>query len=337
MEQVNFISLLTILCIRSSLQLNDMPIFHRNFLIAICVNIGSIFFTDFDWFQMPTSSTDYKLHCAFHALIEKTNWLRNLCMNRVGSYPGGSYQTLRLISFALTWARALSTKDTSEYACDQYNPTLRLGDGLTKSIRLWCCADGDEGALAMALWDDFVYRQCGFDLADPNVVDDTQIKDASFSVTGLIGLNETHSSSSDFSCHQATRCQNHCKTRVETVEEIKDEANKYFADGKFSPAFTHYKHALALLDQLVEAEPGSDFNALYANLHFNCAMCLWSQFKRRMSYELDFTLCTNKDCVDVSTLVGDDETCFKLLNLCESECRQAIHILPSYVKVVISF
>ena len=92
----------------------------------------------YDWFRPHAehSSSDRELHSSFYQVARSPYFFAHFFANRTDSYPGGSFRALQLIAFALSWLRALYTKDQK----------LSLSAGARRSLRLWAAADSSKNA-----------------------------------------------------------------------------------------------------------------------------------------------------------------------------------------------
>eukprot|EP01035_Chromulina_nebulosa_P027123 gene27123-35628_t len=124
----------------------------------------------FDWFQ--PHDNDFRkseLHKAMLSLSSNKSFLQNLLSNRVSSYPGGSFRSLQILAFWLSWVRAMYTENQqlhlskallSELESWYVDTTLVIqdsmgGDGGPQSIE----KPDEEINLAKTLYEDFFNSQ----------------------------------------------------------------------------------------------------------------------------------------------------------------------------------
>lgn len=227
----------------------------------------------FDWFGADETSIEHQalFYRLFHTIQHK-HFLRNLFENRATSYPGGSYNCLQLVAFALSWIRTT------------YAPAkkIRLHENIMGSLLLWsqpsadACGDGacehgsdadhedtqpPEIKLAQTLLEDF-----GREPTIPN--DENSFL---FAFTGVV----TPSNFSDdsivkqvISNMKASLIPNSASD-LRTPEELKDEGNKQYKDHNYLEAYKLFQLATSRLPDTETASP------LAIALWFNLATVHW--------------------------------------------------------------
>jgi len=290
----------------------------------------------YDWFKPADGYSDKLLHSKLLDLGRNPAFLRKLLNNRTGSYPGGSFRSLQLIAFTLSWIRALYTADQK----------LQLSVVALEELRQWSYPAGSapvstaaveskeepevdpEVQLAKTLLDDFggelnAPSGAGAD-GNTNSILVTSIHDQS-----LAEVHTTGPSSTTISSVAAVPTVVPVVATV-TAAELKNQGNELFKVGKFEESVSCYQAALDLL-----ALSLADKTVQEPSLYSNIATAWWKVVQDCLLQdpvlELHLSLVP-----PIGTSIAENNTVYdklvRALEACAGACRAALTEQPAHSK-----
>ena len=317
-----------------------VPHFHFE-LLFVAEKLQLYFFPDiFDWFQ--PHENDYRkseLHKAMLSLSSNKSFLQNLLLNRVSSYPGGSFRSLQILAFWLSWVRAMYTENQqlhlskalfSELKSWYIDTTLVVQDGMGGDGPQSIEKPDEEITLAKTLYEDFFNSQ-------QQQSEKSSMADSSdLFVTGFSTASLAHAPTA--SSPQAP-IEEPSTLSIQSVSALKEKGNVEFRAKQYSEALTCYTSAIDDLlvlkdssDVVVAFPPisstavggslslsdGHELTTLEISLHMNAATALWH-------------LATDA-AIKTSTHQGGDVIA-ALLERCAEHSRTVLKADPMYVLV----
>lgn len=308
-----------------------------------------IFSDTFDWFQPHENDfCKSELHKAMLSLSSNHNFLPNLLSNRVSSYPGGSFRSLQILAFWLSWVRAMYTE----------NQQLHLSKALLYELKMWYIdttlvvqdgtgSDGpqsidkpeEEINLAKTLYDDFFNSQQQHrsesegDQATSSTADNSELF-----VSGFSTLSLTHapavSSSQTLTGSGCSNSPELSTLSIQSISALKEQENVAFRAKNYNEALSLYTKSIddisVLKDSadLVTIPPttsaagsplpqsdGQELVIIEMSLHMNAATALWH-------------LAT--DATTTSIHQGGDEVVTAFLQRCAEHSRIVLKADPMY-------
>lgn len=297
----------------------------------------------YDWFATPQTFTDRMMHHKLLTLSENPHFLANLMRNRTESYPGGSFRSLQLLAFWLSWVRAIYTEDQ----------TLKLSASMLNELELWAnqAPNPDAGILeeeiqlASTLYNDFRKASIVEELpASDSTATYASAKDNQYTLTGVLtasvaptpSVAEIEAARAKQLVLDAARAKllppPTQTLSLQTAHEIKDEGNALYRQGNLLRARARYEDALQMLDSLPAEPAGNDSSTskldLEVTLRSNLSNTLWKLYvdakKGRDRAEPSSTAAAITDV--------NDEDLVELLTLMMTHCRAALQVQPTHAK-----
>lgn len=294
----------------------------------------------FDWFKRPESNSDKALHQSLLVVGRSATFLQKLLANRVGSYPGGSFRSLQLIAFTLSWMRALYTADQK----------LQLSPKALSELTIWAeksgagkgpappPAEGEqedpELQLARTLVEDFGGAQNNAPVASVDAVSATSA--ASCVLTAIddssLAVPMPQQSSAEPIGEKTvvnTATSDLPPPPPETTElsavDLKEQGNRLFKAGKHEAAIDAYQSALdkALSPQQCDTA----HTELVVSLHCNMATARWKLVQDLLVHSPELEL-DDADVTDSALLQRYRD----IVQSCLDECRRALSLQPTCAK-----
>lgn len=274
----------------------------------------------YDWFAPPDGYSDRMMHQKLLSLANEPHFLNNLLVNRIDSYPGGSFRALQILAFWLSWVRALYTKDQ----------TLHLSTKLADSLHQWSLQlpnpemniMEEEVQLAKTLYEDFCKDPSSLDSSTGNVsisgvVMPSSVDDNQHKIDPPLSPQPIVSGSSVSASHLSDDV-----VSMDKIVSMKDSGNALYRNNDAEAACKKYKEALINLQSLLHhlEEESSANNAktieslhmLEVTLRTNCSNALWKMYN------------TDKSTSDS----GKDILLEEIISLCEA----ALKLQPTNAK-----
>ncbi len=303
--------------------LTDPSLYERSQALETILTITDC--DKFDWFIPPAN---HSLHSTHVVQLMHNNllnlgrnpcFLENLILNRVDSYPGGSFRALQFLAFWLSWVRALYTQDQK----------LCLSKKLLDEIRQWALPSDlpeedleEEKKLAQTLYDDFKVS-----VSDEI---DHQLNGVQFPAQAISSKDKSISSIDQWKAvgMQQFFYDDAISTppfSMEMATANKDEGNRFFRNCEFDKALQCYQKSLDILNQLGndshsdqsskrvgDTEECQDMEII---LRSNIANTFWKLYVENI-----------ENCLDQM------DSRLPLLKECEIQCNVILEKVPFHIK-----